>query len=154
MSQEIAKPITINDLPATFELRGTESSTLPGTIITVIGVILLLVGGVTLLTGPDSIVYDTRVGMTFEQMIQAYPGPIVSVGFLIVLAGQGISSAIAGNNAEAFTEQLHARVDIPDSALPEGYRLHLEAHGGPHYSLKLVAVDDPEYSTSPEAGQG
>ena len=136
------RPITVDDLPATLQLDDTDASTWPGTALVIVGVIMLLLGGVTLLTGPDYISYNPAVGMTFEQMIQAYPGPIVSVGLLIIVAGQAVSGSISKGNAEALAEQLASRVSIPDEDIPEGYQLHLEGHGGPHYTLRLVAIEE------------
>ena len=61
---------------------------------------------------------------------------------LIIVAGQAVSGSISKGNAEALAEQLASRVSIPDEDIPEGYQLHLEGHGGPHYTLRLVAIEE------------
>ncbi|MBX8485266.1 hypothetical protein [Pseudomonas cichorii] len=59
--------------------------------------LMLVVGGLTLLFGPDSVTYSIGCGPTFFQFIQLYPGPIVSVGFLLLIAGQFFDSGQSGD---------------------------------------------------------
>lgn len=62
-----------------------------------LGGLIFAVGALALLFGPSR-VYITHGGLTLLQFIQLYPGPIVSVGALIL----GVSQWVGGRSNESY----------------------------------------------------
>ncbi|MCD5994667.1 hypothetical protein KDX38_14110 [Pseudomonas sp. CDFA 602] len=60
--------------------------------VTILGFILLVLGGVTILLGPDSIWLAYGASPTFFEYIQLYPGPIATIGGLLLAFGKSIDS--------------------------------------------------------------
>lgn len=63
--------------------QANEGSSL-ATLLSFLGYGLLIVGVLTLFFGPESVMVNSLSGPDFFQMIQLYPGPITTLGFLIV----------------------------------------------------------------------
>lgn len=143
-------PITIDDLPAEVELQLPAAEKGMGWLVTGIGMVVIAVGVLTLLFGPETIYYNRATGMTFLQMIQAYPGPITTVGFLIAYGGHMLSGSEAQRQHEAVTAAFESKIRIPDEAIPSGYRLAIEPLGGERYSVSLVELSQEELEQKPQ----
>lgn len=78
--------VEMKDLPAKVKVELPEKpSNSVATAFGIMGLIILLVGGGFIIFGPEKIYYNIYDGMTFVQYLQAYPGPIASVGALSCL---------------------------------------------------------------------
>ncbi|MFJ4155338.1 hypothetical protein ACIPZF_11080 [Pseudomonas sp. NPDC089752] len=61
-----------------------------GGLVMAIGAMIALLGLATVVFGPETITYSRLTGPTFIQYIQMYPGPIFSVGGILVASGTHI----------------------------------------------------------------
>ncbi|WP_203142210.1 hypothetical protein [Marinobacter mangrovi] len=90
-----SKQLTPSDCPYEIDrvdvVKTYQSQKSASAVIAAIGYIVLAIGGLTLLLGPDS-VRVSYSGPTFSQFILLYPGPITSVGFLIVFISSHIGA--------------------------------------------------------------
>jgi hypothetical protein len=100
-------------------------SSLVPTILLVVSLLMMIVGGLTSVFGPSTISYSMSSGPTFAQFIQMYPGPIFTVGSLLLMASQYLMSW-SGAARE------------PDSFLLSSYTLELPAETD--YSLGLSVI--------------
>lgn len=50
--------------------------------------LMILVGGLTSMFGPETISYSPQTGPTFVQLIQIYPGAILSIGVLLFVVSR------------------------------------------------------------------
>jgi hypothetical protein len=88
----VNKKIVVVSLPTQVTVDGFAESYLQYVIdrryqsiwLNLIGGLLAVVGFITLLTGPSTISYSLNTGPSFLQLIQMYPGPIVTVGLLLL----------------------------------------------------------------------
>lgn len=60
----------------------------------IIGCAIIGTGIISMIFGPSSIMVNKSVGLSFLQFIQLYPGPIVTVGFIL----STISAALNGSS--------------------------------------------------------
>ncbi|PKM29882.1 MAG: hypothetical protein CVV07_09345 [Gammaproteobacteria bacterium HGW-Gammaproteobacteria-11] len=144
MTAERTKPIGIDDLPAEIELDLPAKSIGFGWIVRAVGLVVTAVGVLTLLLGPETIYYNRDVGMTFVQMIQAFPGPIATVGFLLAGLGQAMESNASTSQALAIEDALLYKVVIPERRIPAGFRLQTDALGGNRFRISLVEKTEAE----------
>lgn len=138
MTVERTKPIGIDDLPADIELDLPAQSIGIGWIIRAVGLLVCGVGIFTLVAGPETISYNRNVGMTFLQMIQAFPGPIATVGFLLAGLGQTIESNTSASHELGIKDALMYKVIIPERRIPVGFRLQVDPLGGNQFRVHLV----------------
>lgn len=116
----------IDDLPVEIELDiPLDTNNAPG-VVAAVGWILFVVGFATMVFGPETIHYNRLTGMTFWQFIQAYPGPITSVGVLVL----SMSSYLKSSHLKAQTETLLAVIDektnIQEEEIPPGKQLDIK----------------------------
>ena len=71
-----------------------------GILLLLVGMVVMGVGGWFMAFGPSSIFYNTIEGMSFKQTLQAYPGPIASLGFALAALGQIITGSQRKETAE------------------------------------------------------
>ncbi|MCQ4319020.1 hypothetical protein [Stutzerimonas stutzeri] len=150
MTDATNTPITLDDLPAEFEIKLPEPDDFIGSVVACLGYIILAVGVLTLMFGPETIYYNRLHGMSFLQMIQAYPGPIITVGFLIASLGQLVSNSAKKQHSEQFDALLAQRVSILDGDIPQGFQLALTPLEDNRYLLSLVEIPEaaPEQQES------
>lgn len=115
---------TVADLPLELELDKVEADKALGTIVSVIGWVVTIVGGLTLLFGPNTLRISYS-GPTFFEFIQLYPGPIISVGLLIIMAGQFLSNQFVQQTLNAFQESIDKQLIVKDEDIPEGKELNI-----------------------------
>lgn len=115
---------TVADLPVELELPKVSTSDASGTVVSWIGWIVTIVGGLTIVFGPNTL-QISYAGPTFFEFIQLYPGPITSVGFLIIMAGQFISNQTIKEALTDFQESVDSQLSIPDEDIPAGKELSI-----------------------------
>jgi len=142
MTDATTAPITLKDLPAEFEIKLPEPDDFVGSMVACFGYVILAVGVLTLMFGPETIYYNRLHGMNFLQMIQAYPGPITTAGFLIATLGQLVSNSAKKQYIEQFDTLLAQRVSIPDGDIPQGFQLALTSLKDSRYMLSLVEIPE------------
>ncbi|WP_223670117.1 hypothetical protein [Kangiella shandongensis] len=110
----------------------------------VIGIIIGLVGGYFMISGPETVYYDPVAGMTFTQFLQAYPGPIATLG----VACFGIGNAIAKSGHQKLVseldKQLSEKLDFNEDDLPAGKMLDIQPLEDGQY--RVSSIDIPEKS--------
>ncbi|QUJ69518.1 hypothetical protein KDD30_22485 (plasmid) [Photobacterium sp. GJ3] len=151
----IPSQITFQDLPSKVKITLPEEPETTGTsAIEFIGLGIAIIGVLFILFGPNEIVYNRYEGMSFVQMLQAYPGPIASVGFLIY----GLTNRMRVSGLEEYQvqvlETLEAAILIKDEEIPEGYRLSIDTEAGDEkgvYLVSLVEASDEDEETSQES---
>ena len=116
--------ITINNLPGKIKL---DLPTEPGSnFLTWLGYAIAAIGGSFILLGPSEIMVSYS-GPTFVQFFQLYPGPIATLGFLIVYFGNLMTNSALKTHAEAAKEGMTEKVNIKDEEIPEGFELSFTA---------------------------
>ncbi|MDO7929173.1 hypothetical protein Q6A51_20515 [Pseudomonas sp. KFB-139] len=79
-----------------YKNTGQNPLSLPFLLLGISAWLMILVGFFTIVFGPEVISYDSQTGPTFGQIIQIYPGPIVSVGVLLLTIGKFFDSDSSG----------------------------------------------------------
>ncbi|QEW05736.1 hypothetical protein [Nitrincola iocasae] len=119
---------TISDLPVDIMLPGLNGKSRFYTVLGWLQVLLLIVCVIEVLVimfGPDEIMVDKRIGVTFVQFFLIYPGPIVTACFIIMSILQLAQSQRAEKLMKQFNESLHSQLEIIDDEIPEGKELEL-----------------------------
>jgi len=95
-------------------------------IIMLIGIVAIVVGAYFMMFGPNSIIYDRFEGMSYIQLMQAYPGPLASIGFAIIMLGKVLFS-IGGEkmNGEWVVSQIQDITDFDILNLPDNEELSI-----------------------------
>ncbi|UUY10470.1 hypothetical protein LRS11_10760 [Pseudomonas sp. J452] len=127
---------------ATFyeEHRLANESPSLATLLSFIGYGVLIVGVLTLIFGPESVMVSTFSGPDFFQMIQLYPGPIASAGFLIASA----ATLMNGQKLQLTPEDYllnHYPIE-PQGELPQGQDLHVGYLGDSRFLLSGVVAGE------------
>ena len=96
------------------------------TIIMLIGFVVTVVGAYFIMFGPSTIVYNRFEGMSYMQMMQAYPGPLASIGFAIIM----LSRVLFGIGEEKMdpewiTNQIHDKTAFDILNLPDDEELSI-----------------------------
>lgn len=139
-----ATKYTIQDLPVEINLDIPEPSKALNTwsvILMCLGGIIGVVGGLFIFFGPETIYYNRTSGMTLLQFLQAYPGPMATVGFGILAMGNILAGQATKKVSEAVDQQLAEKLAIDDSAIPEGQVIALEPISETQFMVSLKAVD-------------
>ncbi|MFJ4144970.1 hypothetical protein [Pseudomonas sp. NPDC089734] len=126
------KTITVNELPCELVVAGFAdeysayleqyrsrepvTGSLVSLLLSLAAWMLIVVGGVTIIFGPNSVTYNLRAGPTFLQFIQIYPGPIVSVGSLLLALCKHMDDSFS---TEPLTPELFL-LTFYDVQLPDG----------------------------------
>ncbi|WP_086481710.1 hypothetical protein [Oceanospirillum sanctuarii] len=127
----------LHDLPARIQIEIPEASSGPG-ILTVIGIIIGVIGGGFIIFGPETIYYNRYEGMNLLQMLQAYPGPIASVGFLLVTLGGLWSSNEEKERLKKIEECLYSQLAFSPEDIPDGKMLDFERNEDGSFTVSLV----------------
>ncbi len=127
----------LHDLPARIQIEIPEGSAGPG-ILSVIGIIIGVIGGGFIIFGPETIYYNRYEGMNFIQMLQAYPGPIASVGFLLVTLGGLWSGNEEKERLKKIEESLYSQLAFSPEDIPEGKMLDFERNEDGSFTVSLV----------------
>jgi len=143
---DIPSSISFHDLPSRVRIAQIKEAKSGGLIFFfIIGVLITLIGFVTLIFGPEHIYYNLSEGMNFLQFIQAYPGPITSIGAAII----GITNQMLGATTTRYHEQLNKAISdavlIKDEDVPDGFQLNMmqDEHEKEVFFISLVEkVDD------------
>lgn len=143
--------LTIADLPYRIEqsplAQKLESRKTFSAVLTYTGIAVALIGGLILIGGPSSI----RVGWngpSLWELILLSPGPIISVGLLLLFAGGQITSPVI-HEIDVFIDANFALVD--DNGIP-ALDAVITWQPEPEGSLSVVALfvspaAEPEQST-------
>ena len=124
-----------SDLPKTFEFETTPGSYF---FFSAIGYIILAVGGLSLIFAPSTLTYYGS--MTFSQIVYMHPGPVVSIGILIVGATTQLAASRVGKKAK---EILESHELAPDLDVPPGACLTIE-QGANKLDLVMTVQDVEE----------
>lgn len=127
----------LQDLPAKIRIDVPVPSPGPG-ILNIIGIVIGVVGAGFIIFGPETIYYNRYSGMTLLQMMQAYPGPIASVGFLLVTLGSLWSGHEAKQRIEAVEQALYSQLAFTEEDIPAGKQLEFEADEAGFFLVSLV----------------
>lgn len=116
--------IKIENLPVEFKVEP------PNRIVQIVlnftlygGIGILIIGIGFILLGPDEIFYSVSEGMTFMQFLQAYPGPIASIGIALIITSLKLISHISQKHGELVYKTVEARLEIENSDIPEDHTL-------------------------------
>lgn len=131
---------SIEELPVEIRISVGDpgGTTMLATAISAIGLVIAVVGGLFIMFGPDTIYYDVYEGMTFTQFLQAYPGPIATVGFVLVTIGSAIKNKTATDQVNAIQQQVFQQLAFSPADIPEGKRLSIAELGEGHYEVSLA----------------
>ncbi|MES1939349.1 hypothetical protein T5B8_03866 [Salinisphaera sp. T5B8] len=130
----------VTDKPETDD---AQTYTVFSYLVSAIGLLTLLVGGYFLLFGPEYVRYNVVTGMTFKQILQAYPGPIASLGAVAVAIGQAIGNAGEKHRVaavEAVVTTALEREQITPEDFGDEYRLSMRKRQDDRLELDLVDV--------------
>ncbi|RJS93563.1 hypothetical protein [Salinisphaera sp. Q1T1-3] len=114
------------------------------------GVVALLTGGYNIIFGPETIRYNVIKGMTFPQFLQAYPGPIASLGFIAIALGRMLATKADQMQLESFNETLIETLreeDIEAEDLGDQYKLDVSKRKDGNIEIGLVDVSLAEPQT-------
>lgn len=144
------KKHSLSDLPVELELEKTDASfpSLTSNILLLtqlVGFIIVATGVLTMIFGPDSVWVNRQTGMTFLQFIQLYPGPIASIGALILFVPELYKKDRHAKQQAAFLKSLEEQLDFTEQDLPEGKVLDLTLvrHSRNKDLYRLNVVDAP-----------
>ncbi|KDM89761.1 hypothetical protein [Photobacterium galatheae] len=150
MSIKAPSQITIHDLPSKVKITLPEEPNSGGaSFLMFIGLGIAIVGVLFAIFGPSKIYYNAYEGMTFIQTLQAYPGPIASVGFLICGIANYVTNSALQEYQQAVAESLENAIQITDEDIPEGFKLSIDHHEGDEkdvYYISLVEAPDDQVS--------
>lgn len=136
MSNEtiLVKP---SDLPKTFEFKTT-----PGGYVFFLGIgyIILAVGVLSLIFAPSTLTYYGS--LTFFQIVYMHPGPVVSIGILLVGASTQIAATRTTNKVK---EILEGHQLDPDANVPPNACLSIEQ--GDDKLFLVMAIHETEEET-------
>lgn len=110
---------------------------------------IIIIGGLTLIFGPETISYNIASGPTFIQLIQIYPGPIVSVGGFILYGCHNQMHKALTIYTQQVDEILANTICIQDHELPNGYIFNLEKTDTESiYYCSLIEKSEEEANSS------
>lgn len=138
-----------NDIHAAFplhmpmpDLKQSSASSL-FVVLAVAGFILLATGILFIIFGPETIYYNTASGMTFVQVLQAYPGPIASVGGLFIgIANYGLRVSSPETKLDKAIQNTLSAAGVDANELPEGYELHADMTADNQLTIELRPVSN------------
>lgn len=134
----------INDLPVDIELELAEQGGL-GTgillLLSFVGIGLILVGGYFIIWGPERVSYSLP---DIEFFFKAYPGPIASVGFILMAISNAIRNQMDQKQLQKVDQQLSDQVDFVEDDLPEGKLLNIAPLDSGKFRLELVDAPEPD----------
>jgi hypothetical protein len=137
--------ITLVNLPTEFSISlHEEGHNGFSYLLMLIGVPLICVGGLLIIFGPDKIIYNLYEGMSFTQILQAYPGLIASVGIFLTALGGHLISANEKKELDIIHEKIYARIDIQNDDIPEGYALNMNQVEKGKYRIELINIKEAE----------
>ncbi|GAL07077.1 hypothetical protein JCM19237_3082 [Photobacterium aphoticum] len=145
-------PVTVSDLPCRIKMDIPPQDNSLSNFFFVVGGVILAVGVGFIFFGPETIYYDRYEGMTFVQVLQAYPGPIATLGGLMMgLASKAAESGTAETNRhiDAFIMQ---NIHIEDSDIPPGFTLSMAQTGEPGVVLLSLEPKPAEEEAAPTSG--
>lgn len=116
------------------------------TLLTFIGYGVLLVGILTLIFGPKSVMVNAFRGPDLFQMILLNPGPVASLGFLLVAGARLLNGNKQQLTPEAYL--LHSYSIEWQGELPSGQRLQVTYLGDNRFQFSSV-VDDAATDGTP-----
>nr|WP_086937692.1 hypothetical protein [Thaumasiovibrio occultus] len=120
--------VTIHDLPCKIRVYLPEQNTALiriGMFFSIVGLCMLIVGCGFIVFGPDRIYYNYYEGLTFVQMLQAYPGPLATVGCLVTVLGSKLGGAEENKRQRALDDLVAKRIKIDDAEIPDGFTLSI-----------------------------
>ncbi|MGI3002781.1 hypothetical protein ACRTDJ_06800 [Shewanella algae] len=127
MEDKIPTKVTIHDLPSKVRVSIPEKEdTTASHFIAIIGYAILALGGLFIIFGPETIYYNRSEGMTFVQFLQAYPGPIATVGALIAALGSKMINSAESDFSQELSDAFNDAVQIDDEEIPDGYKLDVD----------------------------
>lgn len=130
------------ELPATVTLTLDHgSSSFWGGFLMVVGGAITLTGAGFIIFGPDTIYYNTYSGMSFMQFLQAYPGPIATIGFALLALGQlALNNQINKENEQiALQIENHLAFSVED--LPDNERLYVHPLGDDQFEVGIEEIE-------------
>ena len=138
-------------LPATITIEAPyEPEESPGAAIATIGAIILFAVGVLfIIFGPEKIYYNISEGLSFIQYFQAYPGPIATVGGLLVGLGSWLEKQPVTDFNERVDTAVQTQVNLDVIDIPEGQELTLDLVKPGTYTVFLRPIVEEDSETSP-----
>ncbi len=106
-----------------------------------IGIGITAVGLLFIVFGPDRIIYNTREGITFIKVLQLYPGPITSLGFLIACVAHYLYDLNENKRINIIKDKLDERIDTLNE-IPEGYKPLVKNLGSGDYRIEFVTEEE------------
>lgn len=131
----------LKDLPVNIELDFLVEKDNTPAVLSFIGWLLFIVGALFIVFGPEKIYYNTRTGMTFFQILQAYPGPIASIGALIAGVANILSKKTKEDQVNYILLSVFDSLDFGESDLPEGKKLDLKFIDNKTITIDMIAIE-------------
>lgn len=138
MSNEYLKRVTIHDLPSEITINVQKPNPNLIHLAFYFGAALLVLGIVFIVFGPEYVYVDGIRGVTFIQFFQLYPGPIASVGGVIVAACISLESGMNSTYSQKINNEIGEKIDIPPEAVPEGFILQIVQKSDLVWSVDLA----------------
>ncbi|WP_068829835.1 hypothetical protein [Pseudomonas sp. BMS12] len=127
--------------------RQSNESSSAASFFKLLGYGVLIVGVLTLFFGPDTVMVNRLSGPDFFQFVQLYPGPISTVGFLIVSGASLMDAQKLQLMPEAY---LLAHYPLePQGELGEGLQLQVAYLGDSRFQLSAVAQGEETLTAQP-----
>jgi len=130
-----------SELPKTFEL---ESTSVINYLVMGLGIIIIAVSVFSLIFAPSTLYYHGS--LTFFQVIYMSPGPVASVGILLVGMAIQIPAARINNKAK---EILESHQLDPNANAPQGAQLGIEQGDNELLLVMVVEVDEEVEKAEP-----
>lgn len=153
---EPIKKYALDELPAKVFIEVEEPEALNpavktllsgiGGVLVVGGIIVMAVGGWYMATGPSMIIYDRIAGMTFEQKLQSYPGPIASVGGLLAMIGSLCFKALNKPEVGIPNDKLNEHLSFDLNELKDNQVLYVTQLPDSMFEIGVNEVAQPEAS--------
>ncbi|QFS88807.1 MULTISPECIES: hypothetical protein [Marinobacter] len=141
MESSSKRRLTADELPHRIEnfplAQKLESRQNISNILTVLGIAIAVIGGLILIGGPSSI----RVGWngpTLWEMILLNPGPIFSIGVMLLVAGSQITPSVI-QEVQTYVDEHFVLVNEPGVPAEEGVMTWQIVPGG-HLDLVFVSL--------------
>ncbi len=121
-----------SELPAKVKIdlikikKSIDTNKFIGYLFAIVGIAIGVIGGAFIMFGPSTITYNRYEGMTFFQMLQAYPGPVATVGGVILTIGSSVVSVSEAALSKKILEEINKQMDFDISKLPDDEEVTIE----------------------------
>ena len=142
MSNEYFSRVTIHDLPSEITINVTKPNPSLIHLAFYLGTALLVLGIIFIIFGPEYVYVDWSRGISFIQFFQLYPGPIASVGGVVVAVCMSLESGMNSSYTRKVNDEINTKIDIPPEAVPAGFILQIVQKSDLVWNVDLARKSD------------